>query len=453
MGLGALVSAGPASADTTTQLGCRASVGSATFSSPVASAPAVEPLVANRAGTPCVTDSENLPQRTFGSAEFGASVTVSHAGAFTYTTSSLPAIADEAPGAAALASTQSVEIKTQNEDIVLGQIEAQAGYACAAGAIVPSSSSSIGSLVVNGTPVTIPLSGPYKVKLTADGASYALLNQTTAVNGSLTQQAIVVHIAGPFGTAADFVVAEAKVSGGSGTCAGTPTTPPPSVQPCAAETVFNILTQQCEVAGVAGTPSVPVSQPFQGPSGGSVLGIEAARKLYSSPCLSGSGPAYVIVATAAGAHVNGTMKADRIIALGAHERIAGMGGNDCVDGRGANQTIWDGNGNDRIYGGPGKTRIGVGNGNDFIDGRTGTDHITAGNGHDKVHGGRGSSRIDVGLGADHVWGGPGRNRIYAPAGRAVVSCGSGHNNVAFIKRAAWKYAHKHGCGTIHLIAA
>jgi hypothetical protein len=453
VGLGALLSASPAAADSTTPLSCRASVGSATFSSPLATAPSIEPIVANRAGTPCADDSETLPQRTFGSSDFGATVTVGHAGAFTYTTAALPAIADEAPGAAALASTQSVEIKTQTEDIVLGQVQAQAGYACTAGAIVPSSSSSIGSVTVNGTPVTIPLSSPYKVNLTSDGASYLLLNQTTSAGGSLTQQAVVVHIAGPFGTAADFVIAEAKVSGGSGACAGTGTIPPPSIQPCAAGSVYNILDQQCEIVGAAGLPPVSVSTPYQGPTGGSVLGLAAARKLYSSPCLNGPGPAYVIVATQPGQRINGTAKADRILALGAHERVAGMGGADCIDGRGAVQTIWGGNGNNRIYGGSGKTRIGDGNGNDYINGRSGADWITAGNGRDKVHGGHGSSRIDVGIGFDHVWGGPAHNRIYAPAFRAVVSCGSGRHNVAFVRKGSWNYAHKHGCESLHMLAA
>jgi hypothetical protein len=392
-------------------------------------------------------------------------VTVSHAGAFTYTTASLPAIADEAPGAAALASTQSVEIKTQTEDVVLGSVEAQAGYACTAGAIVPSSSSSIGSVTVNGTPVTVPLSSPYKVNLTQDGDSYLLLNQTTSAGGSLAQQAAVAHIAGPFGTAADFVIAEAKVAGDSGACAGTGSTPPPSVQPCPAGSVYNILDQQCEIAAGPGSGSgsangsgsgqspISVSAPFQGPTGGSVLGLQAAKQLYSSPCLSGPGPDYVLVSVRGGTHVNGTPKADRILALGAHDRVAGLAGADCIDGRGAGQTIWDGSGSNRIYGGPGKTRIGDGNGNDYIDGRSGSDWITVGNGRNTIRGGHGSSRIDVGIGFDHIWGGPAHNRIYAPAHRALVSCGSGHHNVAFVRKGSWKYAHKHGCQALHLLAA
>jgi hypothetical protein len=442
VGLCALAWADSASA--ATQLGCRASVGRATFTAPFGSAPSFEPVVANAPSTPCANASSDLDQRTFGSPSFGGTVSLSRAGAFTYTTASLPAIADQAPGAASLASTQTVTIKTSNEDIVIGNVQAQAGYACVAGVIAPSSSSSVGSVVVNGSPVTVPVSAPYKVDLTSDGSSYLLLNQTVSAGASLTQQAVVVHIAGPAGSAADFVVAEAKVSGDSGSCAGSTGTPP-SLTPCPAGSVYDVAERLCVIPGGGVVP------PFRGPEGGKVIGISIARSLYRSPCLSGRGPAYVVVATAPGAHVTGTHGPDRIIALGSHERIAGLGGNDCVDARGAGGTIWEGNGVDRVYGGPGRYRIGLGNGNDYVNGRSGGDFITAGNGRDVVLGGHGSSRIDVGLGADRVFGGPGTNRVYAASWKALISCGSGHHNAAWVKRHAVAYARRHGCEAIHLI--
>ncbi|HWF52342.1 MAG TPA: hypothetical protein VG294_17000, partial [Solirubrobacteraceae bacterium] len=84
-------------------------------------------------------------------------------------------------------------------------------------------------------------------------------------------------------------------------------------------------------------------------------------------------------------------------------------------------------------------------------GRGGSLWLTAGNGQDTVIGGKGNSRIDVGLGKDHVFGGPGKNRIWGAANGAKISCGSGHNNTAFVRTAARKYAKSHGCQHIHLL--
>ena len=202
------------------------------------------------------------------------------------------------------------------------------------------------------------------------------------------------------------MVGEAEVTlTRSDPCAGTDNnTPPPVLNACPQGSTLDAALMVC-VIKLPGGKIIVVGPPFKGPSGGKVEAVSVARKRYKSPCLSGAGPRYVLIATKRNGRVTGTPHADRILAFGAHERIAALGGNDCVDGRGSTQTIWDGNGKDRIFGGTGKTRIGVGNGNSRIEGRNGSDWITAGNGNDWIWGGSHASRLDAGLGRDHVYGG------------------------------------------------
>jgi hypothetical protein len=233
-------------------------------------------------------------------------------------------------------------------------------------------------------------------------------------------------------------------------CAGT-VGPPPNTNACPAGSTLDPVAQVCEIV-LSNGQIIIIGPPFTGPTGGTVLALSIARKKYGGPCVNGPGPKYAVIATKPHGRVTGTLKADRIIALGPFERIAGLGGDDCVDGRGRHQTIWEGNGRHvRVYGGPGKTRIGIGNGNDLVVGRKGSDWVTAGNGNDTIRGGQGNSRLDVGLGRSKVFGGPGRNRIFAGADRAQVNCGSGRHNVAFVRIRAAKYARKHGCQKIVLL--
>jgi Ca2+-binding RTX toxin-like protein len=342
---------------------------------------------------------------------------------------------------------QGVVIPAPNNVItVVGPVEATASYACSNGTLTSQSQSTLDIINVNGKNMTLPAPGtPETIQL--GGGNYIAVNEKITSGTSITERVLDVHLAG----IADIVVGEATVDlTRSDPCAGT-TGPPPNTNACPPGSTLDPVRLLCVIV-LSNGKTIIVGPPFTGPTGGTVLAVSIARKKYGGPCVNGPGPQYALIATKAHGRVTGTLKSDRIIALGAFERIAGLGGNDCVDGRGRHQTIWEGNGKRvRVYGGPGQTRIGIGNGNDLVYGRKGSDWITAGNGNDTIHGGHGNSRLDVGLGRSKVFGGPGRNRIFAGADRAKVSCGSGKHNVAFVRIRAARYARAHGCQKIVLL--
>jgi hypothetical protein len=342
---------------------------------------------------------------------------------------------------------QGVVIPTSAGQIsVVGPVTSSASYGCSNGKLVSSSGSTLDVLYIAGKAIALPSPGaPLTIQL--GGGSYVAINEKTTTSTSITERVLHVHLAG----IADIVVGEATVDySGSDPCAGS-SGPPPNLNACPAGSTLDPVHLVCVII-LPGGVVIVVGPPFTGPTGGTVLAVSVARKKYKSPCLNGPGPKYALIVTKSHGRATGTLKADRILALGPYERIAGLGGNDCIDGRSHNQTIWDGNGKSpRIYGGTGKTRIGVGNGNGHIYGRKGADWITAGNGNDWIYGGSSSSRIDVGLGRNHVFGGPKNNRIYDASGHGVVRCGSGKRNVAYLRNRAAKYGAKHGCEKIYLL--
>jgi hypothetical protein len=449
VGLAALFSASPAAAapapaaatNPTTPFSCRASVSRVTLLNSLT----VEPLVANKQDAPCATDSHgltsvNVPQTS------APAVNVGPAGVLT--DSVYAPGSTMSPAAAAVADVQGVVIPEPGggQISIVGPVTANAAYACSNGKLTSASGSTLDILYVNGQAIALPSPGePLTIPL--GGLGYINVNEKIVTATSITERVLHVHLNG----IADIVVGEAQVDlTRSDPCAGT-TGPPPNTNACPPGSTLDPVALVCEIV-LPGGQIIIIGPPFTGPSGGTVLALSVARSKYGGPCLNGPGPKYALIATKPHGRVTGTLKADRIIALGAFERIAGLGGNDCVDGRGNHQTIWEGNGKRvRVYGGPGKTRIGVGNGNDLVYGRHGRDWITAGNGNDTIHGGRGNSRLDVGLGRSHVYGGPGRNRVYAGSDAAKVNCGSGKHNVAFVRIRVAKYAHKHGCQKVFLL--
>jgi Ca2+-binding RTX toxin-like protein len=254
------------------------------------------------------------------------------------------------------------------------------------------------------------------------------------------------------------IVGEATVTQNSADpCAGTTGTSSSgggassTSQACPTGATLDVTANACVI--IFNGKTIYVSQPFKGPSGGTVLPLSVARQKYGGPCTTGPGPGFALVATKPFGRVEGTPRSDRIIALGVGERVAGLAGNDCIEGRGGHgQKLYDGNGKDRVYGGPGSNRIGLGNGNDYINGRSGSgDFISAGNGNDVVHGGHGKTRIAVGIGRDHVYGGPGANHIWAVGDNAKINCGTGTHNQAWVRVNAAPFAKSHGCQKIHLL--
>ena len=402
----------------------------------------IEPIVANNATYPCANAGGGLAALTVPNGAVG-NLTAGPAGAFTYYTGS--AGGQTAPGAAAVAQIQGVSIPTSNGVLtIVGPVQANASYKCVNDQVVGSGQSTLQVIYVNGNPQHLPAPGtPTTIQL--GGGAYIAVNEKLTTPTSITERVLDVHLAN--GT--EIVVGEAKVTDlGPNACAGT-TGAPPVLEICPAGSTLDVVHQVCVI--IYGSQRIIVSRPFQGPTGGRVLALGAARKKYHSPCLSGPGPKFAIVATKRGGRVRGTPRSDRILGLGALERIAGLGGNDCIDGKGGRQHIWDGNGKDRIYASAGFNRIGVGNGDDMVNGRNGSDWITAGNGNDRVWGGSGRSRIDLGIGRDRVYGGPSTNRVWVASGHALVQCGAGRNNTAFVRRSVMAYAMAHGCRHIHLL--
>jgi len=167
-----------------------------------------------------------------------------------------------------------------------------------------------------------------------------------------------------------------------------------------------------------GQGEIVVGKPYTGPSGGRVISLNVARKRYSSPCLSGPGPKFVVVGTNKRDNITGRNDADRILALGGNDSVDGGRGNDCIDGGKGNDNLSGGIGNDKVYGV---------SGNDHLNGGPGTDRLSAGSGNDTVN---------AAYGRDTVYGGPGRDYInVATAGPpARVNCGSGRNDKVRINR-------------------
>ena len=191
----------------------------------------------------------------------------------------------------------------------------------------------------------------------------------------------------------DLVVAESKVAADGPVCDPTGRTTAPatarrSARPARSSTPSAAL---CIIpAGTRGSGlgEIIVGRPFQGPSGGTVVPLDVARRRYgSSPCLSGAGaPKFAIIGTNRGDRITGTNIADRIIGLGGNDKLDGGRGNDCIEGRTGGDNISGGLGNDKLYGsrqGPPQRR----SRHRLHVGRRGNDTINAAFGKDRALGG------------------------------------------------------------------
>ncbi len=244
---------------------------------------------------------------------------------------------------------------------------------------------------------------------------------------SLTINALHIKVMRNAGAAPliDLVIGQAKVgargpvcdpskqNGGSGTPIG---------QVCPAGSTLIVDRNLCIIpAGTGGSTlgEIIVGRPYAGPSGGTVVPIDVARKRYGrSPCLGSSGaPKFAIIGTNRADRITGTNIADRIIGLAGNDKLDGGRGNDCIEGRTGADNISGALGNDRLYGNSGK---------DHLNGGPGTDYMSAGSGDDTINGA---------FGRDTAIGGSGRDFInVATAGPAAkrIDCGSGTRDVARI---------------------
>jgi Ca2+-binding RTX toxin-like protein len=213
----------------------------------------------------------------------------------------------------------------------------------------------------------------------------------------------------------DVVVAETKAAANGPVCDPALQGDPPSLgQICPTGSTYDQARNVCIIAAGTGGSSlgeIIVGAPFQGPSGGTVIPIDVARKRYGrSPCLGfGGNPKFAIVGTNKADRITGTNIADRIIGLGGNDKLDGGRGNDCIEGRTGGDNISGALGNDKLYGSVGK---------DHLNGGPGSDYMSAGSGNDS---------INAAFGKDRALGGSGRDFInIATAGPAAsIDCGPG----------------------------
>ncbi|HEV2775387.1 MAG TPA: calcium-binding protein [Solirubrobacteraceae bacterium] len=310
----------------------------------------------------------------------------------------------------------------------VGAANSTAFARCVAGTTAPqfAGDSRVADITLGGTPIPLDqlLTELTNVLNPLLGALVEIrVDERIQTADSLTINALHVIVVRGDTPLVDLVVGQAKVGAngpvcdpnqqndGSGNGLG---------QVCASGSVLDVARNLCVIpAGTAGSSlgEIIIGRPFQGPSGGSVLPIDVARRRFgNSPCLSGGGaPRFAIVGTNRGDRITGTNIADRIIGLGGNDRLDGGRGNDCIEGRTGGDNISGALGNDRLYGSSGK---------DHLNGGPGTDYMSAGAGNDTINGA---------FGRDRALGGSGRDFInVATAGPAAsVSCGTG-NDVARI---------------------
>ncbi|MEP6952902.1 MAG: hypothetical protein ABI950_02425 [Solirubrobacteraceae bacterium] len=373
-----------------------------------------EPVVANTNAAPCVTDSA--------------------VAAVTEPQNGLTAInprANTVRSAGIVGASSSIESAGGTPggtvDIAVGAVSSQQTLTCQTGASVPGGTSRVESLSIGGTALpSIIGSTPVDTTIpTPAGDVRIRANQLVMTAAAITRTALIIDLPGGArqtygeatvgGDACLPVTGTGPGGGGGGGGNGSGGNGPNSsmtASPCPKGSEYDVPAGLCVIRqDVRGGEFISVGRPSEGPSGGTVITLTAARKKYHSACLSGPGPKYAVLGTNKADRITGTNRPDRILTLGGKDRADGGRGNDCIDG---------GTGNDSLSGGLDKDRIYGMSGGDALNGGAGTDRLSGGSGNDTINGA---------YGADVVLGGAGRDFInVATSGPAArVSCGSGRD--------------------------
>jgi len=337
---------------------------------------------------------------------------------------------DQVAGASALVENLRLQIP-QGGSIVLGVSAASSSATgrCAKGSTTPvlNGTSNVATLTLGGNALDLdPLIQAVNDLLAPlDQIVRITLNEQIRTTTSLTQRALHVQVLPESGGAplVDAVVAESKVAADGPVCDPKQQGDPPDLgQVCPDGSNYDRDRNLCIIpAGTGGSSlgEIIVGAPFQGPSGGTVVPLDVARRRFGrSPCLGFSGnPKFAIVGTNKSDRITGTNIADRIIGLGGNDRLDGGRGNDCVEGRTGGDNISGALGDDKLYGSSGK---------DHLNGGPGTDYMSAGSGNDS---------LNAAFGKDRALGGSGRDFInIATAGPAAsANCGAGSDKVRINK--------------------
>lgn len=388
-----LTFAAPAAAQSGDSSSCRAS---ATRISTVGDI-VTEPVRANAPSAPCQTQSASVLEPT----PLGP-VTVDAVGAFT--------VRGEGGGGGALASASNVDIVLGGLTINVDALQASSITSCETGSPVSTGASKVVNLVIGGQTIAIPAGdAPFSLDL---GVAQIALNEEVVEGGRLTRRAL--RVTSPL---AEVIVAEAisgatdcPGAGGGGGGGGVPPVCPPG-------STYQPSGNVCIIAAGSNgaTSTIVIGRPFEGPSGGSVLPLETARRQFKSACLKGKkGRRYAIIGTKGGDNITGTNGRDRILLLAGKDQSEGGRGDDCIDG---------GKGSDTMSGALGQDRL---------IGRGGRDHLVGGSHSDLLRSGRHNDTINTGFGRDRVFGGAGRDRINSstagPAARRL-RCGKGRDKL------------------------
>jgi Ca2+-binding RTX toxin-like protein len=437
-GVGMLIAAPAASANTSGPVWqCR---GSALYAS-VADNNRVEPIVANgqintaNGGNPdnaqC-TDSEsgagNTPTQLGISPDFLGAVTGK---ALTSIDPDLGQAIDQKVVAEGRVEDLSLLLGAGGPALGVGAANSTAAAGCVAGNLKPvfTGDSRVADITLGGTPIPLDTLVDQLTKVLNPllGALVEIkVDERIQTDNSLTINALHIKVVKSAGAAPliDLVIGQAKVgntgdvcdpskqNGGSGNPIG---------QVCPAGSTLIVDRNLCIIpAGSGGSKlgEIIIGPPYAGPSGGTVVPIDVARKKYgNSPCLGfGGAPKFAIVGTNKADRITGTNIADRIIGLGGNDKLDGGRGNDCIEGRTGGDNISGALGNDKLYG------------------SSGADHLNGGPGNDYMSAGAGNDTINAAFGKDHAIGGSGRDFInVATAGpAATVNCGTGKGDVARI---------------------
>jgi Ca2+-binding RTX toxin-like protein len=324
--------------------------------------------------------------------------------------------------------------------IGVGAANSTATATCSAGSTVPKfdGDSRVADITLGGQPIPLDQLATQLTNLLNPilGAIVEIkVDERVSTPTGLTVRAIHVKVLRGATSLVDLVVGEAKVAAAGDVCN-------PAAQPggdgngdvCPAGSVAR--DDVCVItAGTGGSSlgDVIIGRPNQSPSGGTVVPIDVARRLYGrTPCLSGNGtPKFAIIGTNKADRITGTNVADRIIGLGGNDKLDGGRGNDCIEGRTGGDTMSGGLGNDSEYGSSGKDHLNGGPGKDYLSGGTGNDTLSASFGGDRVLGGDGVDFIN----------------IATAGGPASADCGAGRDKIRLNRNEAKKIRN---CETVYV---
>jgi RTX calcium-binding nonapeptide repeat (4 copies) len=380
----------------------------------------VEPIVAN--GKINTANGASRDNAQCASADAGAGNTATQigipqdfigartAGAVTRITPELGRAIDQAVTADAKVENLTIQLP-QGGSITVGVNAASSSVSgsCVKGSKTPklTGTSQVLGLTLGGSPIDLdPLVKALDDLLQPLNAVVDIIpNEELRTSDSLTRRALHLKVLTASGGTSllDVVVAESKVAANGPVCDekqqndGSGETVPPV---CPKGSQLDAARNVCIIpAGTGGSTlgEIVVGKPFQGPSGGTVLPIDVARKRFGrSPCLSGSGaPKFAIVGTNKSDRITGTNIADRIIGLGGNDKLDGGRGNDCIEGRSGSDNMSGGLGRDRIYGSTGKDHLNGGPDSDYLSAGEGNDTINAAFGRDRTFGGSGRDFINI----------------------------------------------------------